>query len=359
MIKYTENASLRPYNTFGIDAKASLLVEYSAEEDLSEIFADPRVKGRPFLHVGQGSNLLFTQDYEGVVLHGSVRGIKPTSQTEEVILLEVGAGESWDHLCEWCVVHGFYGIENLSFIPGEVGAAAVQNIGAYGVEFKDVAIAVSVYDVEQDKHVIIDANDCRYGYRTSIFKDPAFKQRFVVTSVLLNLSRKAPFLLDYGNIKAALLERGYSLAQIPEKGKRKFGHTPRGKQITLNAMREVIGAIRAAKLPDPQVLGNAGSFFKNPIVSRMKYEAIVSQYPDAPMYVVDKEHVKVPAAWLIERSGCRDRRVGDASVYPNQCLVLVNRGHATAQDIIGLSELIIATVRERFDIQLEPEVNFI
>ena len=358
MIKYTENASLRPYNTFGLNAKAALLVEYNKEEDLQQIFADPRVKGKPFLHVGQGSNLLFTQEeYPNIILHGAIKGIKPTSQTEEVILLECGAGESWDHLCEWCVEHGFYGIENLSGIPGEVGAAAVQNIGAYGVEIKDVIVAVSVYDVANGKHVIIGAADCQYGYRTSIFKTPEFKSRFIVTGVLLGLSRKAPFMLEYGNIKAALLERGFSLMQGADK--RKSGRPMRGKQITLSAMRETILAIRAAKLPDPQVLGNAGSFFKNPIIGREQYEALLNQNPNIPMYDVDATHVKVPAGWLIEHAGCKERHVGDAAVHQHQCLVLVNRGHATAQDIVKLSQLIIDTVQERYGILLEPEVNFI
>ncbi|MCR5395439.1 MAG: UDP-N-acetylmuramate dehydrogenase [Bacteroidales bacterium] len=357
MIKYTENASLRPYNTFGVNAQAALLVEYSAEEDLPQIFADERVKGRPFWHVGQGSNLLFTQDYEGVILHGSIKGIRPTSQTEEVILLECGAGESWDHVCEWCVDRGFYGVENLSGIPGEVGAAAVQNIGAYGVEFKDVVVAVSVYDIVQGKNVIVSVADCHYGYRTSIFKTPEFKNRFIVTSVLLSLSRKAPFLLEYGNIKAALLERGFSLAQSSDK--RKSNKSLRGKQITLHAMRDTICAIRSAKLPDPAVLGNAGSFFKNPVIPTVRYKALLSNHPDMPSYEVDASHVKVPAGWLIEHAGCSQRRVGDAEVYEKQCLVLVNRGHASARDIMQLAALVTDTVRERFDIQIEPEVNFI
>ena len=357
MIKYTENASLRPYNTFGLNAKAALLVEYTAEEDLPLIFADDRVKNRPFLHVGEGSNLLFTKDFDGVVLHSGIRGIKPASQTEDVVLLECGAGEKWDQLCEWCVDRGFYGIENLSAIPGEVGAAAVQNIGAYGMEFKDVAVAISVYDVEQNKNVIISASDCQYGYRTSLFKQPAYRNRFIVTHVLLSLSRKALFLLDYGNIKAALLERGFSLAQGSDK--RKPVRNLRGKQITLHAMRETICAIRAAKLPDPHVMGNAGSFFKNPILPKMVYDTLKGEYPDMPMYEVDDTHVKVPAGWLIERSGCKERHVGDATVYPLQCLVLVNRGHASANDIIQLAALIVEAVQERFGIKIEPEVNYI
>ena len=358
MIKYTENASLKPFNTFGLNAKASLLVEYTAEEDLPQIFADPRVKGRPFWHIGQGSNLLFTQDYDGVILHGGIRGIRPTSQTEEVILLECGAGEVWDNVCAWCVDRGFYGVENLSGIPGEVGAAAVQNIGAYGVEFKDVCVAVSVYDIENGRNAIIGVSECRYGYRTSIFKDPAFKRRFIVTSVLLSLSRKAPFLLDYGNIKAALLERGYSLTQGMEK-RSKPQKNLRGKQITLHAMREVICALRAVKLPDTAVLGNAGSFFKNPIVTRTQYQALLHENRDLPCYEVDADHVKIPAGWLIEHAGCRERRVGDAEVYSKQCLVLVNRGHASANDIMQLASLVTDTVRDRFGISIEPEVNYI
>ncbi len=365
MIKFTENASLLPYNTFGIAAQASLLVEYTQEEDLPTIFQDPRVKGKPFVHVGKGSNLLFTDNYKGVVLHGSIKGIKLNASTDEEQLLEVGAGESWDHLCEWAVLRGFYGIENLSGIPGEVGAAAVQNIGAYGVEFKDVCVAVAVYDVEQNKNFIIGVEECRYGYRTSLFKDPMFKSRFIVTSVLLRLKSKALFNIEYGNIKAALLEKGFSLQQ-------KDVHTSRRKPtkvsrpITLSAMREIILAIRNAKLPDPAVYGNAGSFFKNPVISSAKFRALSSQFPNVPSYPVLKENgevnpslVKVPAGWLIERSGCSTRRVGDAAVYPQQCLVLVNMGKAKAIEVMQLADIIIQTIQERFDITIEREVNYI
>lgn len=357
MIKFVENASLRPYNTFGLDVKADLFVEYSAEEDLREIFHDARVAGKPFLHIGQGSNLLFTDDFHGVILHSAIRGIRPTSQGEEVILLECGAGETWDHVCEWCVEHGFHGVENLSGIPGEVGAAAVQNIGAYGVEFKDVVEAVSVYDIEQDKHVIVSAEQCQYGYRTSLFKQADYKSRFVVTGALLSLARKAQFKLDYGNIKAALLERGFTLLQGSEK--RKPARAERAKAITLHAMREAILFVRASKLPDPKKLGNAGSFFKNPIISRERYDALLANNPDLPKYDIDETHVKVPAGWLIEHAGCRDRRVGDACVYPQQCLVIVNRGKASANDIIQLARIVVETVNERYGIALEPEVNFV
>ncbi|MCR5362567.1 MAG: UDP-N-acetylmuramate dehydrogenase [Bacteroidales bacterium] len=357
MIKFTADASLRPFNTFGLDAKADLLVEYTSEDDLSQIFHDSRVAGKPFLHVGQGSNLLFTGDYHGVVLHSGIKGIRPTSQGEDVVLLECGAGESWDGICAWCVDHGFYGVENLSGIPGEVGAAAVQNIGAYGVEFKDVAVAISVYDVKLDKHVIVSVDECQYGYRTSLFKQPDYKQRFIVTGALLGMARKAPFMLDYGNIKAALLERGFTLLQGADR--KRGDRSMRGKPITLHAMRDAILSVRDSKLPDPKVLGNAGSFFKNPVIERSRYEELLAAHPDMPKYDVDETHVKVPAGWLIEHAGCRNRSVGDACVYPQQCLVIVNRGHASADEIVQLSRLIVETVNERYAIRLEPEVNFI
>ncbi len=356
MIQYTPHASLLPHNTFGLSAEASLLVEYDQEDDLIEIFNDPRVKGRPFMHIGQGSNLLFTQDYPGVILHSRIKGIKLSSQTDDEQLIEVGAGERWDDVCQWAADHGLYGTENLSGIPGEAGAAAVQNIGAYGVEFKDVAMAVAVYDVQQGRHYIIGVEDCQYGYRTSVFKCPEFVSRFIVTSVLLRLKRKADFNIGYGNVKAALLEKGYTLAQGDKKGlRRKSG----GRPITLAAMRETVLGIRTAKLPDPAVYGNAGSFFKNPVIPLTKYRALVSQYPDLPKYDVDAAHVKVPAGWLIEHSGCSTRRIGDAAVYPRQCLVLVNMGKAKADEIVQLSKIIVQTIRERFDIVIEPEVIFV
>ncbi|MBQ0057594.1 MAG: UDP-N-acetylmuramate dehydrogenase [Bacteroidales bacterium] len=356
MIKYKENASLLPHNTFGFDVKASMLVEYNHEDDLPHIFSDERVAGRKFLHIGQGSNLLFVNDFDGVVLHSRIKGIKIASQSDDMVLIECGAGEVWDDLCQWCVQHGFYGLENLSGIPGEVGAAAVQNIGAYGAEFGDLAVAVAVYDVVNNRHAIISAADCQYGYRMSIFKTDEFRNRFVVTSVLLRVSRNGELNLEYGNIKAALLERGYSLtAHLSKRASR----MPGVKSITLSGLREVILAIRQSKLPDPAVFGNAGSFFKNPVISSAKYKQLSATWPDMPKYDVDADFVKVPAAWLIERSGCKGRRIGDAAVYDKQCLVLVNRGKARPEEVVKLSDAIIRTVSDRFGITIEPEVNII
>lgn len=353
MVKYTENASLLPFNTFGMDVKASLLVEYTREEDLDTIFNDSRIAGRPFWCVGQGSNLLFKGDYEGAIIHGSIKGIRQQAQYEDVTLVEAGAGELFDDVCAWAVAHQLYGAENLSAIPGEVGAAVVQNIGAYGAEFKDICAAVSAYDIASKKHVIIGVDQCQYGYRTSIFKQPEMKQRFVITGALLQLKRavrghKPDFNLDYGNIRTALA----------------------GKELTLENVRNTICEIRAAKLPDPKVLGNAGSFFKNPVISQKKFEALKAEYPNIPSYPVSlplregqgvsaEESVKVPAGWLIENAGLKGYQLGGAAVYEKQCLVLVNKDHATCSDLVNLCQHVVKIVEEKFGIAIEPEVNII
>lgn len=341
MIKYTENASLLSHNTFGMDVKASLLVEYSEEKDLEAIFADKRVAGRPFWSIGQGSNLLFQGDYDGVILHGSIKGIRPQAQYEDVTLVEVGAGESFDDVCAWAVAHQLYGAENLSAIPGEAGAAAVQNIGAYGAEFKDLCVAVSAYDIPNRRHVIIGADQCQYGYRTSIFKQPEMKQRFVITAVLLQLRRASrgqqpAFNLDYGNIRAAL----------------------DGKPVTLETVRNTICEIRAAKLPDPKILGNAGSFFKNPVIGKELFDRLKKQWPNMPSYDAEGG-VKVPAGWFIEQASLKGHQMGGAAVYEKQCLVLVNKDHATCADVVSLCQHVVKTVKERFGIDIEPEVNII
>ncbi|MDO4497777.1 MAG: UDP-N-acetylmuramate dehydrogenase [Bacteroidales bacterium] len=342
MIQYTENASLLSHNTFGMNVKARLLVEYTKEQDLDKIFADARVKDLPFLCIGQGSNLLFTSDFDGVILHGQIKGIRPQAQYEDVMLVEAGAGETFDDVCAWAVAHQLYGAENLSAIPGEVGAAAVQNIGAYGVEFKDLCVAVSAYDIENHRHVIIGADQCQYGYRTSIFKQPEMKQRFVITGALLQLRRASKhhqpeFNLEYGNMRTALA----------------------GKPLTLESVRNAVCDIRAAKLPDPKQLGNAGSFFKNPIISRKQYDALRRKWSSMPCYEVDTEFVKVPAGWLIEQAGLKGYQLGGAAVYEKQCLVLVNKQQASPADLVALCQHVVKTVSEKYGINIEPEVNII
>jgi len=353
MIKFTENASLLPHNTFGMDVKAALLVEYTQEEELGKIFADKRVAGRPFWCIGQGSNLLFQSDYDGVILHGAIKGIRQQAQYDDVILIEVGAGETFDDVCAWAVAHQLYGAENLSAIPGEVGAAVVQNIGAYGAEFKDICVAVSAYDIPNNRHVIIGVDQCQYGYRTSIFKQPEMKQRFVITGALLQLRRatrghQPEFNLDYGNIREALAVKHLS-----------------GRDITLESVRNTICEIRSAKLPDPKVMGNAGSFFKNPVIPEKQFEALQAKYPNIPNYPLPTEgrggsgSFKIPAGWLIENAGLKGYQIGGAAVYEKQCLVLVNKDHATCADLVNLCHHVVKTVSEKFGIEIEPEVNII
>lgn len=342
MVNYKEFASLLAHNTFGIDVKAKWLVEYDQEDDLQSIFDDPRVKGQPFWSIGQGSNLLFTGNFDGVILHGNIKGINVVGEMGGEMLIEVGAAERFDDVCSWAVDHNLYGAENLSAIPGETGAAAVQNIGAYGAEFKDICVAVAAYDIELRKNVIIGADDLNYGYRWSRFKEPDFKKRFVITNVLIRLHALAKgeeptFNLEYGNIRTAMANQPITLANV----------------------RKTICQIRNEKLPDPSQLGNAGSFFKNPIIETSYYEMLLKQFPNMPHYEVDETHVKVPAGWLIEQSGLKGYCLGGAQVYEKQCLVLVNANHATPTDLVNLCQHVVESVKAKFGIDIEPEVNLI
>ena len=353
MLKIIPNASLLPYNTFGMDVRAALLAEYDSSEELRHLLHTPEVTqlmdqerqaGRlPFWHIGSGSNLLFRGDYPGVVLHCSSRGIEPVSDAcssaddEGTCLLEVQAGTLWDDVCDYCAQHGLYGPENLSLIPGEAGAAAVQNIGAYGVEIKDLIERVVTWDVETDCQHTFTAGDMQYAYRDSLLKHPEAKARYVVTSILLRTHRQPSLHLEYAGLKAALEH----------------------DEPTLQEVRQAIIRIREGKLPDPKVLGNAGSFFKNPVVDNTVYDRIAAEYPGMPHDKVDDTHTKIPAGWLIEQCGWKGRSLGNAGVYEKQSLVLVNRGGARPEEIIRLCETVIEDVDLRFGIRIEPEVNMI
>lgn len=338
MYTITHDLSLLPYNTFGMDVKASTFIEYDNEQDLRVIFSLPEVRSaKKILHIGMGSNLLFDGDYDGVILHSRIKGRRVIADDGETVIVEIGAGEVWDEVCGWAVSNDWSGAENLTAIPGEMGAAAVQNIGAYGAEIKDLILRVTAYDTNTEEVRTFSLLECRYGYRHSIFKEPEFKGRYVVTSVLLRLQRTPAFNLEYGNIRQAM----------------------EGKELTLSNVRQAIASIRQAKLPDPAKIGNAGSFFKNPVVSRAMYEHLLAQYPAMPHYHVDDEHEKIPAGWLIEQCGWKGRRHGQAGVYEKQCLVLVNHGGATPQQLVELCQLIVDSVRTTFAIDIEPEVNII
>ncbi len=330
--------SLLYYNTFGIDVKASRFIEYNSPEDLEELSRTEQLGKRPFFHIGGGSNLLFTGDYPGIILHSAIREIKIIEEEQDSILVSVGAGRCWDDFVAWSVNHNYYGVENLSLIPGEVGASAVQNIGAYGVEVKDIIEQVVVYDVLQKVIKKFSNQECEYAYRKSIFKDPAYRSRYIVVYVIYRLSKKPVFHLEYGNVREEL--RKYS-------------------GITLSNVRKAIIAIRENKLPDPKISGNAGSFFMNPVVKRDFFEKLCEQYPGIPYYSVNSEAVKIPAAWLIEQCGWKGKALGNVAVHDRQPLVLINKGGASGKEVILLAETVKRSVWDKFGIEISPEVIFI
>lgn len=328
-----ENYSLLRHNTFGIDVKADRFVEYANEEELMRII--PQLD-KPYLHIGGGSNLLFTSDYHGTVLHSAIIGIEVVSDNSECVHARVGAGVVWDDFVDWAVAHQLGGVENLSIIPGEVGASAVQNIGAYGVEAKDVIESVEVVDLTDASQRVLSNAECRYGYRQSVFKG-AWKGRYAVTRVTFRLSKHPVLHLDYGNIRSVLAGKD----------------EPRIEDV-----RRAIIDIRNAKLPDPNVTGNAGSFFMNPVVSRSAFEKIQQMHPDVPHYDADGG-VKIPAGWMIEKCGWKGKTLGKAGVHDKQALVLVNAGGATGADVLRLCDAICHDVFNQFGVEIHPEVNVI
>ncbi len=327
--------SLLSYNTFGIDVSAARFLEYASVEELQRLIAQGAVT-TPFLHIGGGSNLLFTKDYDGLVLHSCIKGIEVTEEDEHTVSVRVGAGVVWDDFVAYCVAHGWYGAENLSLIPGEVGASAVQNIGAYGVEVKDLITAVETVNIHGDQRVYT-MEECGYAYRDSIFKRPENKSVFV-TYVRFRLSKEERYILDYGTIRQ-------ELEKYPV--------------LTLPVVRKVIIDIRESKLPDPKVTGNAGSFFMNPIVPKEKLLELQENHPQIPYYELADGQVKIPAGWMIDQCGWKGKALGPAAVHDKQALVLVNRGGAKGSDIIALSDAVRASVYDKFGIDIHPEVNFV
>ncbi len=322
-------------NTFGIDVTAARFLEYSSEDELRKLIAEGCVIA-PVLHIGGGSNLLFVKDYEGTILHSRIDALEITAEDEERVSVRVGAGVVWDDFVALCVERHWYGAENLSLIPGEVGASAVQNIGAYGVEVKDLITSVETINMEGEKRVY-RVDECSYSYRKSLFKQPEMKTVFV-TFVNFCLSKREHYTLDYGTIRQ-------ELEKYPV--------------VNIETLRRVIIDIRRNKLPDPKVLGNAGSFFMNPVVPREQFEALQREYKDMPHYDVDADSVKIPAAWMIEQCGWKGKALGPAAVHDRQALVLVNLGGATGADIVALSDAVRASVRAKFGIDIHPEVCLI
>ena len=337
-MKDIKNYSLLAHNTFGIEARCHRFLEYSSVEEAQQIVSSLTTEDEPLLILGGGSNLLLTGDYPGTVLHSAIKGIKVLSDKEPAyVFLECGSGEVFDDVVAFAVENGYHGAENLSIIPGEVGASAVQNIGAYGVEAKDIIYKVEAVEIATGKLVVFDNADCEYSYRQSKFKHE-WRDKYLVTHVIYRLSRTFVPDLDYGNIRNSLEKKGIA--------------SPTAQQL-----REVIIEIRNAKLPDPKVQGNAGSFFMNPIVEKAKYEELASQYLGMPHYTIDAEHEKIPAGWMIDQCGWKGKSLGKAGVHDKQALVLVNRGGATGADIVRLCETIQKDVKEKFGIEIHPEVN--
>ena len=368
MIKTEYYKDLTKMNTFGMKVKARCFMEYDSVADLVDIEFEELA--RPVLHIGGGSNLLFTDDFKGTVLHSKINFIEilddsPCHSEERVschceersdvaIYVSVGAGVVFDDFCAWAAKEGLWGVENLSYIPGEVGASAVQNIGAYGVEVKDVIHKVYCYDTVEEEFVNFSVEECEYGYRDSIFKDPEIKGRYIVTHVVFALSREPRPRLEYGHLKEAVTS--------PENGDASIE-----RYLTPEMIRRVIIKIRKEKLPEPSVMGSAGSFFKNPVITMEHYQRIeaaakAEHGPDykVPHYDLPDGMVKVPAAWMIEQCGWKGRRSGGAAVYDKQPLVIVNyTGDAYPEEIIGLESRIIASVKAKFGVDLHPEVEHV
>lgn len=341
MITTKHHYSLLPHNTFGIAAECATFIDYDNIEDLSHIAEYLMEKQTCFLHIGEGSNLLFTKDYPGVILHSSIKGIEIEANTDtDECLVTVGAGEKWDDLVAKTIEAGLYGLENLSHIPGEVGAAAVQNIGAYGVEVADHIESVCVFEWKTKKNLQFSVDECDYGYRKSRFKTTD-ANRFVITHVTFKLYKKFKPCLSYSGLLKHLENNHISVSSL-----------------TPQKLREIIIHIRQQKLPETNEIGSAGSFFMNPIITQQQYEQLTLQYPQMPHYLVE-DGVKVPAAWLIEQCGWKGKRLGDAGVYEHQALVLVNYGNASGEEIVSLSQKITNDVLQKFDIKILPEVNFI
>ena len=331
--------SLLAHNTFGIDASCRRFLEYSSIEEARLVAEILRGGNNPFLIIGGGSNLLLTKDYAGVVVHSAIKGIEAEEQADGTVMLTCGSGEVWDDVVAYSVERGWYGAENLSIIPGEVGASAVQNIGAYGAEVCQIIDKIEAVEIATGDIRIFDVKECGYGYRQSRFKKE-WKDRYLMTHVTYRLAKQQPLRLEYGNIKAELERKGIN-------------------EPTLKQLRQVIIDIRNEKLPDPKVEGNAGSFFMNPVVSKEKYEELAALYPNMPHYTIDAEHEKIPAGWMIDQCGWKGKSLGRAGVHSKQALVLVNRGGATGEEIVQLCETIRKDVCDRFGIDIHPEVNVI
>ncbi len=339
-LQFTQDLQLQAYNTFGVAAIASSYVRIASEAELIELYGRGAMSGATrFLVLGGGSNILFTGDFDGLVVHIGIPGIRHEVRGDTVIV-HAGAGVVWNDLVWYCIEHGFAGIENMALIPGSVGAAPIQNIGAYGTELMDVFLECRVFNTQTGELSTFDRDACRFSYRDSMFKQPEARGKYIITEVSLKLSLTSNINTSYGAISDELAARGI-------------------KKPTIRDIAEVVSAIRVSKLPDPSTIGNSGSFFKNPIISVQHFEQLKEKYPDIVSFPVNNEKRKLAAGWLIEYCGWKGKQVGGTGTWKNQALVLVNYDNASGTEVYNLSEEIITDVYQRFTVKLEREVNII
>lgn len=338
-MNFKENYSLKKLNTFGIEASAKYFADCNSIEAFKEALSDPMFGSMSKLILGGGSNLLFTKDFDGLVLKNNLKGIDLVKEDADFYYVRSAAGEVWHQFVMHCIDHNYAGLENLSLIPGNVGASPMQNIGAYGVEIKDHFYELEALDVVEQKIHTFSNHDCKFGYRESVFKRE-HKNRFIITSVTFKLLKKPTFNTSYGAIEKELEAMGV-------------------KDLSIAAISKAVCNIRSSKLPDPAQIGNAGSFFKNPEVSKTQYESIKKEFPGVVGYDLENGNVKLAAGWLIEQSGWKGKTFGDAGVHKLQALVLVNYANAKGSEIYDLSSKIVESVKEKFGVELEREVNII
>ncbi len=337
-----ENFSLKKYNTFGINIYTKYFSEFNTVNELEDLLAtaSDNYREKPAtLILGGGSNILFTKNFDGLVLKNEIKGIDIISEDDEYVYVRAGAGENWHQFVMHCIQYNFSGVENLSLIPGNVGASPMQNIGAYGVEIKDVFHSLEAFHLSESRIRTFTLNDCEFGYRESIFKKK-YKDDFVILNVTLRLNKIPQFNISYGSIKEELEKMNIMT-------------------LSIQAISQAVINIRSSKLPDPEVIGNAGSFFKNPEINKHELRKLKGIEPGIPSYKINEDKFKIPAAWLIEKCGWKGYRKGDAGCHEKQALVLVNYGNASGKEIYELSEEIGISVQEKFNIDLEKEVNII
>lgn len=332
-----KNVDLKPYNTFGISVKANYFAAFQDVSTLAKLLSDNRDKNITVL--GGGSNVLFTKEFDGLILRNEIKGKEVVKEEGDFVYVKAGAGENWHEFVLYCIDNNWGGIENLSLIPGSVGASPMQNIGAYGVEIKDVFHELEAFNIEAGKLETFSHSECKFGYRESVFKR-ALKGKYVITSVTYRLSKQHDVNTSYGAINSELEAKGI-------------------KDPTIKDISDAVIAIRQSKLPDPKKIGNAGSFFKNPVVEKSIVTKIQEKYPEVPFYPIDENHVKLPAGWLIDTAGWKGKRWGNHGVHSKQALVLVNYHDATGTEIYALSQEILDDIQDKFGVLLEREVNII